>query len=395
MSSEPLGVSSVLPVPRDPFSIGTSNENTATLSPTDASASSNAPLASAKKRKSDDIVTSTTSTSLTAENLSDIKTLVDNIIKEMKDLRKCKLAIIHYEEFERGNTFPKDVDIDVKFGNPYPRSVSTHFTQSLDALAQQEKDIWNDAKRRITSLRLNVLKETAVLTERAVSEISNSQIVIDKVKNLEPTLNTVAIQTFENLRDVRVNDIVKVLADQDKAFQARQAKRLQRQQQTAVQMDIDDHTVSSSIGDDMASTLKMLREEMSSIKKDLANIKVSIKTPKNAKAPERKGRGNLVPQQKGKWPKPTPQPPRPNIQRTPPSHAALFAPPYYFPPPPLPQPMMVGPNVQYQQGQIDEGFKLVSYRKNRRPQNNSSQDLKINKSNKKGSATASGNRGKL
>ena len=189
-------------LPRDQFSVGSPDESSnALILYSNSSNSTSEP--SKKKRKSTEIDNSTDSSnndgsdSLPTENVSDIKAFVDQIVKEMKDLRKCKLAVIHYGSYSTGKTFPKDIDIDVKFGNPYPRAVSNHSTVPIESLAEKEKAIWDKAKADIVALRLETLQETLSRTEDAILKMSDPRNITNHVKNIAPDSIALAMQALK------------------------------------------------------------------------------------------------------------------------------------------------------------------------------------------------------
>ena len=298
-------------LPRDSSSVGSSlcAQNTTSVlqeAPNDTSNTSN------KKRKTDEIDLTVSSssnernTSLTSENLKEIEALVDTIVKELKAKRKCKLARLHYEEYAKGTTFPKDIDVDIKFGNPYPKAVSTYCTFSMDSLAQQEKSIWNKAKAEIVALRLNALNDTHERAHEMIAALCDPKNIAGSVNNLTPDLMESAMQTFEKIRETRLTEVAKLFEEQDKAFAARQEKRLkklQKQQELEATMDIDENPDDETnptikkLKDEMSALKKFMKEEILSLTKQLADVNGSNKNRKNDKAPERNGHGNPVLQQ--------------------------------------------------------------------------------------------------
>ena len=246
-----------------------------------------------KRRRTED------SSSLPPQLLSDLKGLVDNIAKEMKDLRKCGLAVLHYEEYAKGNSFPKDIDIDVKFGNPYPTAVSRHASTSLECLAQKEKLIWDKAKAEIVALRLETLKETQTQVGYVISEMRDPAYFESKIDIPSSTSIEAARQAFETMASLKITEMENLFKEQTKAFEARQQKRLQKQQkqqEKASAMETDDQQDSEPSLEDM---LKRLTEAMSVLQKEVSSIKRerSRHAPKNFNAPERKGHGKPVHQQ--------------------------------------------------------------------------------------------------
>lgn len=404
-------------LPRDQFSVGSPDESSnALVIYSNSSNSTSEP--SKKKRKSTEIDNSTDSSnnvgsdSLPTENLSDIKAFVDQIVKEMKDLRKCKLAVIHYGSYSTGKTFPKDIDIDVKFGNPYPRAVSSHSTVPIESLAEKEKAIWDKAKAEIVALRLETLQETFARTEEAIAKMSDPRNIADHVKNIAPDSIALAMQAFETVHATRVTEVTRLFEQQDKEFEAREAKRLkklQQQQDEANRMETDDHTEVGSESEDQASSIKKLKERMASMEKLLNDVKNQLaekkkspnKTRKNGYAPERKGRGKPVPQKKKGEKAFSSRPSRPNqenVRRTPYKEALLRRPKGNSPPPRTQQER--GKDKSYPRGRSVKVQSNTFNRKNGPPNERlRNPKTKPNKTphsypKRNGNATVSGNRGK-
>ena len=297
--------------PRDSSSVGSSlcAQNTTTVlqeAPDDTLNTSN------KKRKTDevDLTVSSSSnekiTSLSSEHMKEIEALVDTIVKELKVKRKCNLARLHYEEYAKGTTFPKDIDVDIKFGNPYPKAVSTYCTFSMDSLAQQEKSIWNKAKAEIVALRLNALNDTHERAHEMIAALCDPRNIASSVNNLTPDLMESAMQTFEKIRETRLSEVATLFQEQDKAFAARQEKRLkklQKQQEAEAAMVIDEspddetNPTIKKLKDEMSALKTFMKEEILSLTKQLADMNGSNRNRKNDKAPERNGHGNPVLQQ--------------------------------------------------------------------------------------------------
>ena len=299
MSSNPhtnLHTTSELLLPRDSSSVGSGNNETSDVvviyNPTPTRTPDDGPVRSKRRRTED--------TSLPPQLLGDLQSLVDDIAKEMKDLRKCELAILHYEEYLKGNSFPKDIDIQVKFGNPYPRAVSKHSSTSLESLAQKEKLIWDKAKAEIVALRLETLKETQQQNEYVIREMRDPSYFETKFEIPPSTTIEVTRQAFENMASLKITEMENLFKEQTKAFEARQQKRLkklQKQQEKADAMDIDDNPSpddSNAIIKSLKEEISALHKQFSSLAKELSGMKSSHQAQKNSNAPERNGHGNPV-----------------------------------------------------------------------------------------------------
>lgn len=417
-------VPSVSSLPRDSSSVGSvDNENLGTV--TFNLGAGYTPVTLIKKRKVSNGTAvpssvrnsgpSTSSTSsnpqserqtLSVEEKVAVDNLIDNIIKVKKDFRRCELAVGHYENLLKTNSVPKDIDIDVKFANPYPRAVSQRGKELLSSLAQKEKDIWNEAKAKIIALRLETLKETLPITEERLTQISDVSILPLQFDSIPLDTLQVASEYFVATRNKRVADLEASFAAKTKAYEARQAKKLsKRQEKEAVVMETDQPnrdpesvpipTEASAIVDFIKSELKSMitnqNNQIAELKKEMAELKRS-NNRKNVNAPDRKGRGNPVPQEKGRENNNSQNFQRPNNKEEKgPYYQTLMRPaPVYYQPQQVRY--VVQPQEVFQQEQVILGPRKP-FRPKERPRDKNPKNLKKKQNqNNKGTVRGAENR---
>ena len=309
---------------------------------------------------------------LSGERKVQLDGLVKTVLTKMKDVRKVKHAIQHYENFVKEKKVPQDLNIDVKFGNPYPKAVFHHKKEDLAPLIQLEKDIWEKAKWEIVQLRLQTLQQSVktVEDELAASRKFNhsDSIKIDDFDEYEA-----ACDYFETHRDSKVAELKALFDKNDKVYEARQAKKaskLRARENSAMEVDdIEENreTVELSPTERLEATLLKLVEKVSEMQKEITLLKGSQKNQKNDKAPDSKGRGKPVQEKKRKESNRPFQTKRP-MQTPNKSMPPMMPPPLFFPFPPY----TANPGMYVQE---DEGWTLPRRRpsyqarvKNKKPE---------------------------
>ncbi len=218
---------------------------------------------------------------------------VEEILTIMKLKRKGAHALKMYENFAENGKCPKDIDIAVKFGNPYPKLVSRYYDLATpEELAKMEENIWERAKKDIIQLRLHVLRESVIEAETYLRD--SVEIGSNVIPAGSPDEFRLIANYFTTRRDEKMAELQAHFDKLDKAYEARVAKKIAKQSQNSIPMDTetadnDEPTIKS-----LVTMMKSLETSLLKVQTDLADLRKPNKGSKNAKAPSARGRGAPV-----------------------------------------------------------------------------------------------------